>query len=265
MQLATTPFIKAYSLQQAVDSDLTVRLHTILMPAGFDLKLRIALVSNNRCWGFISLFRRQSRSFFNKLELDQVSTLALDFAQTIEEIVSRPAKKHVVLESGLLVTSTDLNVIYVNAAGEQWLSNFRIWEGLNHSQLPRSIHSLRVQLQKENTLKANLVVSLPTGGYIQLRAEQLHKNDLSTAIAFYFEEASYKDIYIYIKSRYDLSDRESDVIECIQKGLSTKQVADSLFISSYTVQDHLKSIFRKTGVHTRRELISLLHGYNQDH
>ncbi len=39
-------------------------------------------------------------------------------------------------------------------------------------------------------------------------------------------------------------------------GLSTSQISRALFISSNTVQDHLKAIFAKTGVHSRRELVA---------
>jgi DNA-binding CsgD family transcriptional regulator len=43
-------------------------------------------------------------------------------------------------------------------------------------------------------------------------------------------------------------------------GLATKQLAAALCISPHTVQDHLKAIFAKTRLSSRRELVSHLAG-----
>ena len=56
-------------------------------------------------------------------------------------------------------------------------------------------------------------------------------------------------------SAYGLTAREADVARLVLRGLSTTAIADSLHISANTVQDHLKAVFDKTGVHSRRDLV----------
>lgn len=56
----------------------------------------------------------------------------------------------------------------------------------------------------------------------------------------------------------ELTQRELHVAHESLKGKSTKQIADSLFITEHTVKAHLKSIFIKTGTKRRVELISKL-------
>ncbi len=46
---------------------------------------------------------------------------------------------------------------------------------------------------------------------------------------------------------YGLTERESQVVRLCLQGRSTKEMAAGLHVSAYTVQDHLKSIFDKTG------------------
>ena len=47
---------------------------------------------------------------------------------------------------------------------------------------------------------------------------------------------------------YELSDRETDVLVLVAKGLSSKEIANQLNISVHTVNSHRKNITHKTGI-----------------
>ena len=54
-----------------------------------------------------------------------------------------------------------------------------------------------------------------------------------------------------------LTQREEEVLTCLTKGITNKEIADSLFISERTVKSHLYNIFRK--IHVNRRLQAILY------
>jgi DNA-binding CsgD family transcriptional regulator len=64
---------------------------------------------------------------------------------------------------------------------------------------------------------------------------------------------------IYVRA-HGLSPREIDVVDRLAEGADTRAIAEALFVSEHTVQDHLKSVFDKTGARNRRTLLARVNG-----
>ena len=54
---------------------------------------------------------------------------------------------------------------------------------------------------------------------------------------------------------YSLTPREEEIVKLVARGRSTREISGSLFISDHTVHNHLRSVFEKTGVSSRREMV----------
>jgi len=82
-------------------------------------------------------------------------------------------------------------------------------------------------------------------------------------VAVIIEQAAPLEVAPVVLAAYGLTKRERTVAGLVCQGLSTEQIAARLSVSANTVQDHLKPIFAKTGVRSRRELVAaiLRHDY----
>lgn len=74
-------------------------------------------------------------------------------------------------------------------------------------------------------------------------------------VAVIVEPAHPARISPLLMSAYGLTEREQDVTRLVLQGESTVQIAQRLVVSPHTVQQHLKRVFEKTGVRSRRDLV----------
>ena len=76
---------------------------------------------------------------------------------------------------------------------------------------------------------------------------------------FQQEAASYND---EITKMFKLTKREIELIHLLKAGLSTKEIAQNLFLSFFTIETHRKNIIRKLQVKNVAELISFANKNN---
>lgn len=58
---------------------------------------------------------------------------------------------------------------------------------------------------------------------------------------------------------YGLSKRESQIVSLLCEGNAFARIGELMGLSTSTVQTHAKSIYRKLDVHSKQELIDLVH------
>lgn len=102
-----------------------------------------------------------------------------------------------------------------------------------------------------------LRVRARTGRWVTLHASWMSSHG-DKAISVILEEAAPAEVAPLIMSAYGLTDREKTICALVCQGLPTRQIADRLHLTTDTVQDRLKSVFNKTGVHSRGELVATI-------
>ncbi|MGG1658347.1 LuxR C-terminal-related transcriptional regulator [Brevibacillus sp. NRS-1366] len=253
-------------LSQATNGVLeqSARYRNVLLPAGFKDELRAALKYDGACWGYLTLFRKQDRPFFSEEERELIAALAPLIAyQLRKNSLSLPADDHAWMKDGpgIVVLSNQLEMISANAVAQKWLALLRKWESIDNKTLPRPIRAVcsRALFEHASPLQqpsmAKVCIRMPDGPYLTIQASPMQGVSDTLHLAVWFEPAKPSDMLPLISEAYGLSEREKQILEGIVRGFSTKELATTYHISAYTVQDHLKSIFVKTGVTSRRELL----------
>ena len=72
------------------------------------------------------------------------------------------------------------------------------------------------------------------------------------------KEAKYREgaFHYYLMQKFDLTQRESEVLRLFEGGLTVKQIAEEQVVSESTVKTHLSNVYPKLGVKTRKEALA---------
>jgi DNA-binding CsgD family transcriptional regulator len=241
------------------------RYRDIFVPLGWRDELRAVFTTADAGWGFICLHRERSSPNFTATEARFLASLTGHVAAGLRKaVLIGPAAPDDTAEPGPgIVEVTDhLELIKLNQAARHWLTDAGGAEPPAADRLPHAVHAVVAQLRalEADPLAAasapQLRVRGRSGRWLTIHASRLHGHSHNAGIAVIIEPAPPADVATLIGQGHGLSKRETEVAALTARGLSTAEMAKRLHISANTVQDHLKSIFGKTGTRNRRELVS---------
>jgi DNA-binding CsgD family transcriptional regulator len=241
----------------------SVRYRDLLQPQGVEWELRASLVSDSVCWGALGFYRHRGEPDFTDEEAAFVAAisgiLAGGFRRAL--LVRAVLTDDVPDGPGLILLDERNGVDSISPAAEQWLDELVHAGDVMADRLPYPIYAVadrtRAIADRQDLpgVQARARLYTRSGRWLVLHGTRLSgASQGKTAVII--EPAHPIEVAPLIVEAHGLSEREQKVARLVLQGLATHGIAGELFISPHTVQDHLKAIFDKVGVRSRRELVA---------
>jgi DNA-binding CsgD family transcriptional regulator len=244
------------------EPDRSPRFREILAPLGFGDELRAALRVGSATWGVLCLHRELRGPGFTPAEAAFLEQIAPHLAEGLRTALLIDTGAEPGFDGpGLVVLADDFSVASTTPTAERWLVELGDWP--HRSEPPQAIRAVAARLEALERMGGADPELLPrarvltrTGRWLVLHAARLSGPMGGGQIAVILEPAGPAEVAPLVLQAYGLTDREAQVAQLVLRGLSTDEIVDLLSISALTVQQHLKAVFDKTGVHSRRELVA---------
>lgn len=85
-------------------------------------------------------------------------------------------------------------------------------------------------------------------------------NGADPRYAVFLEQYESRDLLRASERTYNLTPRETELLELLLRGEATSEMAAALCISEFTVQQHVKNIGSKLGITKRKEIVATILG-----
>jgi DNA-binding CsgD family transcriptional regulator len=211
------------------------------------------------CWGWIEAYRDCSDRPFDDDDLELLASAGSSLSRVLRRgcTVAAPGTACEPAAPGVIVLNPDLSVVSRTAGARAWIDAmpaaglFAAW-GI----LPPVVYPVATRAREgEAAAGARALDRGVDGRWAVVEAASL-EGDGTGKIAVTLRAAAPAETFGLLCRAYALTHRERNVVTALVAGLDTRAVTEQLVISRHTVQDHLKSVFDKVGVRSRRELLA---------
>lgn len=222
-------------------------------------------------WGFLDLWRAGPEPF-DAADADYLASIVPPLTAASRSCQAQTFTTPVIpaspdLGPAVVLLDDALRVLSQTAASQEWLRILLPPTPPDQPPVPASVYNVAGQLlameQCVDGHPASARVHLADGLWVMLRAARLSRSDTAErgVIAVTIEETSAADRLDVFARAFGLSRRETELVGLLAAGGDTRELARQMYISEYTVQDHLKSIFAKTAASNRQTLLARAAGH----
>ncbi len=248
------------SLSAETHGDLgrSLRWDQVLRPVGIGDEAVAACRDALGCWGWIKAYRDHDDAPFAPEDLALLADLGPGFGAALRRRVDRASHGGAAASSppGVVVLDDELQPVSWTAGARSWIDAlpmaevFALWD-----ILPAVVYPVAALARADGSPKASALERAADGRWVQIEAAPLEGDDAGR-VAVTLRGATPAETFDLLCRGYALTRRERQLVSALVAGLDTRALAERLCISRHTVQDHLKSVFAKVGVRSRRELVA---------
>ncbi|WP_435770011.1 helix-turn-helix transcriptional regulator [Nocardioides sp. SYSU DS0651] len=241
------------------------RMATFMKPLfDFGDEARLAFRDGSQVWGAMALFRGNDDRPFDEGEVDFLAGLSVPFAHGVRtgmltRLADVTGPGPVVSGPAVVIVGRDNQIVQLSRGAEERLADLATSPAYGDPLAPVAalIGAARRYGRGETDVPPRCRLRTASGLWLVLHAGPLSSaGDREGEVVITIEEARPPEIVALVVAAFGLTPRERDVTQLVLQGVDTKEIAATLHLSAYTVQDHLKSVFDKADVRSRRELIS---------
>ncbi|MFF1811903.1 helix-turn-helix transcriptional regulator [Streptomyces sp. NPDC058251] len=233
----------------------------ILQPLDLADELRILLRDGRRTWGLLVLCRDAHTRPFSAAELAVAEAVSVPACAALRRslLLSGVDSGPLPDAPGWVVLDGDLGVRSMSPTAHHWIDQLQERHAPGRAEeAPYLLRALAVQARGEVAGPgAHLRAPTGAGRWISLRAWPVDQGGEPTTVIS-VGPTDPAELTALVLDVYGLSPRARQIAQHLLLGRSTSEIAQHLGVSAYTVQDHLKQIFDKVGVRSRRELVAEL-------
>ncbi|MFJ5263434.1 LuxR C-terminal-related transcriptional regulator [Streptomyces sp. NPDC088387] len=235
--------------------DRSRRYRELLRPNNITGELRTSCVVDDVCWGNFAFFREAPADFSEDEQgfaHDLAPLLGSGFRAAV--VRARSGGDSAGLWPGLLLLDEHRRVESATDPAHHWLGELGFHGVVAEDPLPYALLMVAEHARGAGA-DASVRVRGASGTWVELHASPASGGGPGR-IAVILQSAAAPSVKSLLSAAYGLTAREREVVDLVLQGCGTGEIATRLFISPHTVQGHLKSVFAKTGVRSRRELVT---------